>query len=297
MTPEALKRWTPILDKTLNEVLPSAQEPPGKLHEAMRYSVLAGGKRLRPVLAICAYEACGRTDSDTILPAAAAIELLHTYSLIHDDLPAMDDDDLRRGKPTNHVVYGEATAILAGDALQTLGGLLLSSYPKGKQWSERRNRVCRVVFEAMSSRGMAGGQALDLEATGNSHRPSLEELEKIHRMKTGELLRASLTAGAIWANAPPRMEEALIRYGEALGLAFQITDDILDVTADSEELGKTAGKDQSQGKATYPALLGLEESKLRAERLLEEAVEALTTFGSRGDALKDLALFSVRRKR
>jgi len=295
--PEALKRWAPILRKTLEEVLPSAEELPNRLHEAMRYSVLAGGKRLRPVLALCAYEACGGTDTNAILPAAAALELLHTYSLIHDDLPSMDNDGLRRGKPTNHVVYGEATAILAGDALQTLGGLLLSSHPEGVQWSDRRNRACRVVFEALGSRGMAGGQVLDLEATGSSTPLSLEELEGIHRLKTGKLLQACLVVGAVWADAPPGLEEALTRYGEALGLAFQITDDILDVTSGSEDLGKTAGKDLSQRKATYPALLGLEESRQRARGLLSEAVEALTPFGPAGEALKELARFSVNRKK
>jgi geranylgeranyl diphosphate synthase type II len=261
----------------------------------MRYSVMAGGKRLRPILAMAAYEACGGEDAEAVLPAAAALELLHTYSLIHDDLPAMDNDDLRRGRPTSHVVYGEAMAILAGDALQTLGAYLLASEPHGSRWTPRRNRALREVLLAIGSEGMAGGQVLDLQETGASRSSSKEILLTIHTLKTGRFLEACLQAGAFWAGAPAPTRRALSRYGSALGLAFQIVDDILDLTQTSEALGKTAGKDSKQGKTTFPALWGLQASRREAERLLSDALRAIADLGPRSQALRELAHFVVKR--
>ncbi len=297
MKPPVLERWVPLIEDALNQALPPTTTEPVRLHEAMRYSVMAGGKRLRPILAVCAYAACGGKDFNAILPAAAALELLHTYSLIHDDLPSMDNDELRRGKPTNHLVFGEAIAILAGDALQTLGALLLSREPAGSAWTSRRNRACSDIFSALGSTGMAGGQAMDMEATGASNKITAEALTTIHRLKTGRLLEASLLAGATWAGAPSRERRALTVYGRALGLAFQIVDDLLDETASREELGKTPGKDIAQGKTTFPVLWGIEESGREADRLLTEALEATRVFGRPGDELRQIALYVVNRKK
>jgi geranylgeranyl pyrophosphate synthase len=297
VTPSALARWAPAVEKTLEGLLPQPDREPARLHQAMRYSVLAGGKRLRPVLALAAYTACGGKEAEQVLPAAAALELFHTYSLIHDDLPAMDDDALRRGRPTNHVVFGEATAILAGDALQTLGAYLLSTHPAGARWAARRNRACRLVLEALGSEGMVGGQVLDLELTGSGAAADCGLLLKIHRLKTGRFLEACLAVGAVWAGAKPATRKALDQYGRALGLAFQIVDDILDVTASAEELGKTPGKDAAQAKATFPAVWGLETSRREARRLLSEALRAVADLGSASQELRELAHFVVNRGR
>jgi geranylgeranyl diphosphate synthase type II len=295
MSPAVLEHWGPRVESTLDRILPPAERPPHLLHEAMRYSVMAGGKRLRPILAMAAYEACGGDHSEAVLPAAAALELLHTYSLIHDDLPAMDNDDLRRGRPTSHVVYGEAMAILAGDSLQTLGAYLLATEPSGSRWTSRRIRVLREVLYAIGSEGMAGGQVLDLQETGTSGLGSKETLLTIHTLKTGRFLEACLQAGALWAGAPAATRRALRRYGSSLGLAFQIVDDILDLTQTSETLGKTAGKDSAQGKATFPALWGLQESRREAERLLSDALRAIANLGPKSQALRELAHFVVKR--
>lgn len=297
MTPSAIKRWAPEVDSTLDAVLPAVEHPPRILHEAMRYSVMAGGKRLRPILALSAYIACGGDKPDSILPAAAALELFHTYSLIHDDLPSMDDDALRRGKPTSHVVFGEAIAILAGDALQTLGAYLLCTEPRGAKWTARRNRASREVLTALGSEGMVGGQVLDLQLTGAAGRVSERDLVRIHRLKTGRFLEACVQAGAIWAGARANARKALRAYGQAVGLAFQIMDDILDETASSEDLGKTAGKDLAQGKATFPALWGLEESRMAAQRLLSDALRAVSDLGPPSQELRELAHFVVNRGR
>ena len=296
MIPEALKRWGPEIERALDQVLPKPGREPKKLHEAMRYSVMAGGKRLRPVLAIAAYEACGGRDREAVLPAAAALELFHTYSLIHDDLPAMDDDDLRRGKPTCHVVYGQGMAILAGDALQTLGALLLATYPKGSKWQARRGRAAREVFFALGSEGMAGGQAMDLLQTGSGGSISPKALITLHTLKTGRFLQAAVLAGAHWAGAGAAQRKALAKYGSSLGLAFQIVDDILDETESAEALGKTPGKDTTQGKATFPALWGLEESRREVERLLSDALRAAALFEPRSRELRELAHFVTNRK-
>lgn len=295
MTPAALGRWAPAVERTLEALLPHPDREPARLHQAMRYSVLAGGKRLRPVLALAAYTACGGRDPELILPAASALELFHTYSLIHDDLPAMDDDALRRGRPTNHVVFGEATAILAGDALQTLGGYLLATYPSGARWAARRNRASRIVLDALGSEGMVGGQVLDLELTGSGALADSGSLLRIHRLKTGRFLEACLAVGAVWAGAKAAARKALDEYGRALGLAFQIVDDILDVTASAEELGKTPGKDAAQAKATFPAVWGLDASRREARRLLSEALRAVAELGSSSQELRELAHFVVNR--
>ncbi len=268
---------------------------PERLASAMRYSVLGGGKRLRPVLCLMAAEACGGSWQGA-LPAACALELVHTYSLIHDDLPAMDDDDLRRGRPTCHKAYDEATAILAGDGLLTLAFELIA---KGVTPDSSALACVRILAEASGPDGMVGGQMADLQA---EHRAlerrdegSLAELEAIHRRKTGALLNAPLQMGAVIARAPDSHREALARYGRAVGLAFQIIDDLLDVEGDETKLGKRVGKDSGHGKWTYPRFLGVEGSRSRARQLAHEAIAALTPLEARGDRLRDLALALLER--
>jgi len=296
VTASAFTKWVSEIECALDEVLPPATREPARLHEAMRYSVMAGGKRVRPVMAMAAYEACGGRESRMILPAAASLELLHTYSLIHDDLPAMDDDSLRRGKPTSHVVFGEAMAILAGDALLTLGAELLVTHPKGATYLARRAKVARVVFRAIGTGGMAGGQVLDLAAEG-ANDVKAEDLGKIHRLKTGAFLEACLVAGGIWAGARAQALGALRRYGAAVGLAFQVVDDILDATQSAEVIGKTPGKDAKAGKATFVKVWGLEGARRHADRLLSEALRALSPLGDASRDLRELAHFVVDRDR
>ena len=262
------------VDERLDEWLPSASEPPARLHESMRYSVFAGGKRIRPILAILACRAAGGAEA-AAMPAACAIECIHTYSLIHDDLPAMDDDDLRRGKPSNHKAFDEATAILAGDALLPLAFELIT----GKMTdAASASRVTHEVATAAGWAGMVGGQMADLLAEGAA--PSEEALQFVHQRKTGALIRAAVRCGAIAAGATPEQLAALTTYARNVGLAFQIADDILDETATSGQLGKTAGKDKASRKLTFPAVYGLEESKAKAERLVAEAKAALSPFGA-----------------
>lgn len=290
----ALKRE--VVDRALDKWLPPADTPPAVLHEAMRYSVFAGGKRLRPILCLAAAEAVGG-EEPRALPAACALECIHTYSLIHDDLPAMDDDDLRRGRPTSHKVFGEAAAILAGDALLTYAFELLSDpvLYGGAVEPSVIVRVIRTVSEAAGAAGMVGGQVADVEAEG---RPvESEELAYIHTHKTAALIRASVVAGALLGGGGPGEVEALARYGSSVGLAFQIVDDILDVVGDSEILGKAVGGDAAHAKATYPSLHGLEASRLEAERLIEDALRALERFGDRGTPLASLGRFVVERQR
>ena len=283
------------VDQALAGYLPASTDPnpacPPQLAEAIRHSLLGGGKRLRPVLSLLAAEACG-ADPWLALPAAAALEMVHTYSLIHDDLPCMDDDDLRRGRPTCHKVFGEATALLAGDALQTLAFEVLARDLE----PTAAIRCVLALAEAAGPTGMAGGQMADLEAEGRTD-ATLDQLEAIHRRKTGALLRASLKMGGIVAGADPTTIEALDRYGHAVGLAFQIVDDLLDVQGDETKLGKRVNKDQGLGKWTYPGLLGLDGSRQRARELADEAVEALTALGGRGDRLRALALELLERDR
>jgi farnesyl diphosphate synthase len=266
---------------------------PQRLHEAMRYASLEGGKRVRALLVYAAGAAVGAADTDLDAPACA-VELVHAYSLVHDDLPAMDDDDLRRGKPTCHRAYDEATAMLAGDALQSLAFEVLAAAPAGAVAPARRVEMLRTLAVASGSLGMAGGQAIDLAAVG---RPlGLEALETMHRMKTGALIRASVRLGAL---ACPDTGEAALRrlerYAECIGLAFQIRDDILDVEASTQDLGKQQGADAALGKPTYTSLLGLAEAKDRAADLHREAISALEPFDSGAALLRELAGFIVSR--
>jgi geranylgeranyl diphosphate synthase type II len=275
------------VEAALARFLPAAEPDrlvPERLAQAMRYSVEAGGKRLRPVLALLAAEACG-ADPAEALPAACALELVHTYSLIHDDLPAMDDDDLRRGRPTCHKAFDEATAILAGDGLLTLAFELIARHIP----SAEASRACVLALaEGAGPSGMVGGQMADLQAEGRDD-ATLEALEAIHRRKTGALLRSALRMGAAVAGAPESQTAALDAYGGAIGLAFQIIDDLLDVEGDETKLGKRVQKDSGHGKWTYPALLGVAESRARARRLAEEAVAALEPLGDRAEPLRRLA--------
>ncbi|MFO7576755.1 MAG: polyprenyl synthetase family protein [Pelovirga sp.] len=282
-----------LIDARLDQYLPATQIRPARLHEAMRYSAMAGGKRIRPVLLLAACDAVGG-DLENALPAACAIEMIHSYSLIHDDLPAMDDDDLRRGRPTNHRVYGEATAILAGDALLTEAFILLS---RPDVWSgvtaEQRVEVIHLLAKSAGTRGMVGGQMVDMDVEGTTI--DLPLLEYIHTRKTGALIHAAVEAGAILGGADAQQREALQRYAAAAGLAFQIADDILDIVAEQDRLGKATGSDVKRGKATYPALLGLTEARRRAADLHEVALRALDIFGDEARFLREIASYIVDR--
>ena len=279
----------------LDRLVPSEDAPPGDLHRAMRYSLFAGGKRLRPALCIAAGELFDAAEAD-VLPVACALEMIHTYSLVHDDLPAMDDDDLRRGRPTCHKVFGEAMAILAGDALLTNAFRVLAVEGVEAHNVDRRMRiVAEIARAAGSADGMVGGQVLDLAAEGREI--TAGALDRMHAAKTGALLTASVVTGAIAGGAGAGDLERLSRYGSALGLAFQIADDVLDVTATEEELGKTPGKDRAANKATYPALYGLEGSIARARALAEDAVAALEGFGAGAEPLRKIACFVVERRK
>ena len=278
------------VDAALKIYLPPAGTKPATIHRAMRYSVFAGGKRLRPILAIAAAEACGGLRNNA-LPAAAAVELIHTYSLIHDDLPAMDNDDFRRGKPTSHKVFGEGIAILAGDALLTLAFEVLATAPATARYSIVDH--ISALAQAAGSRQLIAGQVADLEAEGK--KITLRQLQFIHRSKTAALLTASIRLGAFSANAPLAQLDALTTFADHLGLAFQVIDDILDVTQTSEQLGKSAGKDLSAQKATYPAILGLEKARQEAHRLTQTSLDALTPLGKKADRLRSLAQHLLQR--
>ena len=288
-----LKARIALVDEALERVLPPDAVQPPSLHRAMRYSVQAGGKRLRPVLVIGGAEAVGGT-AEQVIETACALELIHTYSLIHDDLPAMDNDDYRRGRLTNHKVFGEAIAILAGDALLTLAFKLIAL--NGARTGDARVIASLVtdIADAAGTDGMVGGQVVDIESEGKS--VSAETLDYIHTHKTAALIRASLCAGALIAGATPAQRAAIGACGEALGLAFQIVDDILDVEGSTEELGKTAGKDAQQQKATYPAYHGLEASRAKARMLIEQAKRALDPLGERAEAIRALADFIFERR-
>jgi geranylgeranyl diphosphate synthase type II len=279
------------VDAALDRFLPKAKERPATIHAAMRYSVFAGGKRLRPVLCLAAAEACGGEISAALAPACA-VELMHSYSLVHDDLPAMDDDDLRRGRPTCHKVYGEGMAVLCGDALLTESFIVLAKTPAGKRYGARE--YITELAETGGSRKLIGGQVMDLEGEGKnlSHR----ELVRIHEAKTAALLTTSLRLGGMAANATPAKLEALTKFGRALGLAFQVIDDILDVTQSTEVLGKTAGKDEAAGKSTYPAVLGLDGSRREAARLTKAAMDALEPLGKKGNRLREIAAHLLQRE-
>jgi geranylgeranyl diphosphate synthase, type II len=297
MLKETLVSGCALIDSTLDRLLPAETQLPQSIHKAMRHSVFAGGKRLRPILCMEAARMVQREGGAGLLPArveelGSALEMLHTYSLIHDDLPALDNDDLRRGKPTCHVIFGEAIAILAGDALQTYAYEVLSNLPCS---AEARIRIVEEISRATGTvDGMIGGQVLDLEAENT--RANAEAVEYIHRSKTGALITASLVSGGIYAGGTNVEIQRLRDFGRAVGLAFQIVDDVLDVTQSSTQLGKTAGKDTASEKATYPAVYGVEESLRRADALIVSGCAALDSFGARSGTLKDLAHFLVERK-
>ena len=280
-----------LVDAALDRLMPAESAPPPSIHQAMRYSVFAGGKRLRPILCL----ETARIFSTDVTPAlhpACSVEFLHTYSLIHDDLPALDNDDLRRGKPTCHKKFGEATAILAGDALLTLAFETIGAAPVDAV--RRVTILTEVAGAAGTVNGMVGGQMADLEAEGRTVAPQM--LEYIHRSKTAALIRASVTSGALSAGAPPQEVSKLRRFGETIGWAFQVTDDILDVEESSAALGKTAGKDVAQQKATYPAVYGLERSHEIANELATKGIAELDSYGDRAARLRELAEYLVLRR-
>jgi geranylgeranyl diphosphate synthase type II len=289
-----LARQGARIQEALERLTPGGGEPPEAIHQAMRYSLFAGGKRVRPVLALAAAGALG-AEGEAVLAPACALEMVHTYSLIHDDLPALDNDDLRRGRPTNHKVYGEAMAILAGDALLTRAFQVIAQAP-GLGAERRLAMVEELSVASGTVGGMIGGQVFDLE--GERQAPAAELLERIHRAKTGALLRASVRFGALACGEMPGSAayEALSRYGEAVGLAFQIVDDLLDVESTPEQLGKTPGKDAAQHKVTFPAVYGLERSREMAAGQVALARAALEGFGEDAAALRALADLMVERK-
>jgi geranylgeranyl diphosphate synthase type II len=290
-----LKEQCARVDAALDRYLPKETELPHSVHKAMRYSVFAGGKRVRPILMLAACEAVGG-ESERALSAACAMEMIHTYSLIHDDLPAMDDDDFRRGNPTNHKVFGEAIAILAGDALLTEAFKLVS----GPRFTEGCNpsallAVVHEIATCAGSYGMVGGQVIDMESEG---RPDIDlaTVQYIHTHKTGALIKASVVAGALLGGATGPKLAAITRYGEAAGLAFQIADDILDIEGTTEEIGKDAGSDQARGKATYPAVMGVAAAKVEALAMMDAALGALELFGPEAEPLREIARYIVQRK-
>ncbi len=281
------------MEHALDARLPSKDVLPKKLHDAMRYSTLEGGKRMRPMLTYATGKALDLSE-DILDGPACAVELIHVYSLIHDDLPAMDDDDLRRGKPTSHIAYDEATAILTGDALQALAFEVLANDPSIKVDAESRLKMITTLTKASGSQGMVGGQAIDLESVGTML--TLPELENMHIHKTGALIRASVNMAALAKPyLDPTLAKKLDHYAKCIGLSFQVKDDILDEESDTATLGKTQGKDQDNDKPTYPALLGLKGAKQKAQELHEQAVESLNSFGSEADLLRDLSLYIIQR--
>src|SRR5712671_5584298 len=292
MLKEIMEQGQRTIDATLERLLPRAAQRPESIHQAMRHSVFAGGKRLRPILCMEAARMISGGVPEGVEELGSALEMLHTYSLIHDDLPALDNDDLRRGKPTCHVVFGEALAILAGDALQTQAYEVLARLECP---AEARVRIIEEIARGTGTLdGMIGGQVVDLEAEHTQ--PTAEMLEYIHRAKTAALITASVVSGGLYAGAKDSEVNKLRAFGQSIGLAFQIVDDVLDVTQTSEQLGKTAGKDTAAQKATYPALFGLEESRKRAAELLKSADEALKSLGPRAEVLRSLARFLVERE-
>jgi geranylgeranyl diphosphate synthase, type II len=288
---EYLAHQQAAIDAELGRLTPAETAEPATIHRAMRYSLFAGGKRIRPILSIEAARAAG-DDSEGVIAAACTLEFIHTYSLIHDDLPALDNDDYRRGKLTNHKVFGDAMAILAGDSLLTLAFQALAQLDAPD--ARKTRMIAELATAAGTVGGMIGGQVADLEGEGQT--PTAALLESIHRAKTGALLRASLRIGAIYAGADDAQYAALSRYGEHVGLAFQIVDDILDVEQSSEALGKTAGKDAQQQKITFPAVYGIGESRRMAAHQCEQAHGTLVSFGERARRLHELADLIVQRK-
>jgi geranylgeranyl diphosphate synthase type II len=293
MLSETLDHGRALTDAALDRLIPSETQYPVSIHKAMRHSVFAGGKRLRPILCIEAGRMIAGAFPDGIDDLGAALEMLHTYSLIHDDLPALDNDDLRRGRPTCHKVFGDAIAILAGDALQTQAYEVLAQL---KCPAEAGVKIIEEIAHGTGTiNGMIGGQVVDLEAEHS--KPNATTLEYIHRAKTAALITASLVSGGVYAGAKDGEIEKLRAFGRSIGLAFQIVDDVLDVTQTSEQLGKTAGKDTTAEKATYPALFGIEQSERKADELVKSAFAELESFGDRAETLRELARFLVERKK
>src|SRR5580698_3457506 len=289
MLKQTLEQGRAVTDQALERLLPAASQYPSSIHQAMRHSVFAGGKRLRPILCIEAAQMVEGCVPPGIEELGAALEMLHTYSLIHDDLPALDNDDLRRGRPTCHKVFGEATAILAGDALQTYAYEILA---KLQCSAEARVAIIAEIAHATGTiEGMIGGQVMDLEAE-HKH-PDAQTLEYIHRSKTGALLTASVVTGGMYAEARPEQIQSLRDFGMNIGLAFQIVDDVLDVTQTSEQLGKTAGKDTATEKATYPSLFGIDASLKKADELVAAASASLDSFGESAGTMREIAQFLV----
>lgn len=287
--PLQLKAYSEPVDARLRQLLPSVETPPADLHAAMRYSCLAPGKRLRPILCLVSAEALG-VESNSVIDAACAIEMVHCFSLIHDDLPAIDNDDLRRGVPTLHVKYGEALAILAGDALFSLAFEALASSP------HPADRVVQAVIcltKASGSNGLVGGEVMDVQSEGKA--ADAETLEFIHTRKTGALIAASCEIGGLLAGGSTEQVQALKMYGDKIGLAFQIADDVLNETSTPEQLGKAAGSDRERQKATYPSLYGVEESRRRADQAVEDAIDSIQHAGIESEMLAGLAKFAVER--
>src|SRR5688572_7924797 len=285
-----LTRHGAATEAYMRDALKRQTDAPPLLIEAMEYSLMAGGKRLRPVLVLEAAIACGREVNQSALAAAAAMELIHTFSLVHDDLPAMDNDDLRRGRPTNHKIYGEAMAILAGDGMISLAFELIATDAEPSVAA----KLIAELAHATGPQGMIGGQVLDME--GEQKSLKLEQLQQLHRMKTGALLVSACRLGALSTNTSTTQLHALAEFGRHLGLAFQIVDDLLDVTASPEQMGKATGKDAAKGKNTYPALLGVDETRRQAKAQLDEAVRSLAPLGAAADGLRSLATFVVERQ-
>lgn len=290
-----LKPWLKAkqkeVDQALGKFLPRQSASPQTIHKAMRYSVFAGGKRLRPILCLAAAEACGGESEDALAPACA-VEVMHTYSLVHDDLPCMDDDDLRRGRPTSHKVFGEGMAVLTGDALLTEVFTIMIQTPPAKRYNIKD--YVEEIATTGGSKKLIGGQVLDLEGEGK--KLTKKDLVRIHEAKTAALLTASLRLGAMTANATPRKLEALTTFGYNLGLAFQVIDDILDVTQTTEMLGKTAGKDEAVEKSTYPSILGLDKSRQEAARLTRKALASLEPLGKKAVRLEQIARYLLDRE-
>ncbi len=294
MTPPTMKQTLDLYRREMEAFFANClleESIPSSLARAMRYSLMAGGKRVRPILCLVWAEHFGRPRTD-LVPFAASLELIHTYSLIHDDLPAMDDDDLRRGQPSSHIQHGEAMAILAGDGLLTEAFSLMLSVPLP---AELVCRAAQDIAQAAGPRGMVGGQVVDMGFSGGKE-VELEELKTMHAMKTGAMIRSSCRAGAILGMASPRDLDGVTRYGECIGLAFQVADDILDLVGEADKLGKPVGSDLAQGKATYPALLGLEESRRLGQNMVQEALAAVECYqGPHIDFLRDLAVYIMDR--
>ncbi len=288
-----LKQKKELIDKRLDKLLPADNEYPPLIHQAMRYSIFAGGKRIRPILTLAACKAVNGEEA-LVLDSACAMELIHTYSLIHDDLPTMDNDDFRRGKPTSHKKFGEAIAILAGDALLTMGFQILSYTLLQDNNCYKGLKIIYEVAQAIGSKGLIGGQVMDLESEGKQI--DLETISYIHKSKTASLITTCIKIGGLFGNAHEDNLAMLIKYGEQIGLAFQIVDDILDIEGSSDKLGKTVGKDNKSSKATFPGVIGLEESKQKSSELIHSAINLIEPLGDSALPLIEIALFILRRQ-